>query len=104
MPPMKTDGDWLTNGVGELYIGMADGGYVPFCGFPVFEEGYTMTNEAAKQFKLKPPDTDMTFTCTANIKFTRGLLKLLYTGRRLRQEIRKKEKERRRRLKEGHND
>ena len=106
MPPKETDGDWLTGGIGKLYIGTHDGGYVPYGGFPVIEEGYTIvTDEEVKRYNFNPSDfTDMTFTATADIRFTRRLLKMLYTWRELRRQIRRMEKERRKRLKEGQHD
>ena len=89
MPPKETNGDWLC------------GGFVPYDDFPVIGEGFIMTDEEVKQYECNPPDfTNMTFTATGYIKFTRRLLKIVYTGRRLRREIRKLEKERRKRLKE----
>lgn len=101
MPPKETNGDWLSGGVGKLYIGTPSGGFVPYDAIPVIEEGFIMTDEEGKQYEFYPSDfTDMTFTATASIRFTRRLLKMIYTGRRLRREIRRMEKERRRRLKE----
>lgn len=101
MPPKETNGDWLPGSVGTLYIGTPSGGFVPYDAIPVVEEGFIMTDEEVKQYKFYPTDfTDMTFTATADIRFTRRLLKMVYTGRRLRREIRKLEKERRKRLKE----
>lgn len=101
MPPKETNGDWLSGGVGKLYIGTPSGGFVPYDAFPVIEEGFIMADEEVKQYKSYPTDfTDMTFTATGYIRFTRRLLKMVYTGRKLRREIRKLEKERRKRLKE----
>ena len=48
--------------------------------------------------------SNWTFTAQAEIKLTRKILKLLYTGRELRRQIRKQEKERRRKLKEGNGE
>ena len=45
--------------------------------------------------------SNWTFTAQAEMRITRMMLKLLYTGRELRRQIRKQEKERRKRLKEG---
>lgn len=105
MPPKETNGDWLSGGVGKLYIGTQSGGFAPYDAIPVIEEGFIMTDEEVKQYKFNPSDfTDMTFTATADIRFTRRLLKMVYTGRRLRREIRKLEKERRKRLKEVSGD
>ena len=101
MPPKETNGDWLSGGVGKLYIGTPSGGFVPYDGIPVIEEGFVMTDEEVKQYKFYPSDfTDMNFTATADIRPTRNLLKLVYTGRELRRAIRRMEKERRKRLKE----
>ena len=105
MPPKETNGDWLSGGVGKLYIGTPSGGFVPYDAIPVIEEGFIMTDEEVKQYKSYPTDfTNMIFTATAEIRFTRRLLKMFYTGRRLRREIRKLEKERRKRLKEVSGD
>lgn len=104
MPPKETDGDWFTGGVGKLFIGTPSGGFVPYDAIPVIEEGFIMADEEPKQYKFNPSDfTDMTFTATADIRFTRNLLKMVYTGRRLRRAIRELEKKRRKRLKEGEN-
>ncbi len=101
MPPKETNGDWLSGGVGKLYIGTQSGGFVPFDAIPVIEEGVIMTDEEAKQYKFYPTDfTNIIFTATADIRPTRNLLKLVYTGRELRRRIRRMEKERRKRLKE----
>ena len=101
MPPKETNGDWLSGGVGKLYIGTPSGGFVPYDAIPVVEEGFIMADEEVKQYKLYPTDfTNMTFTITGHIRLTHRLLKMIYTGRRLRREIRKLEKERRKRLKE----
>ena len=101
MPPKETNGDWLSGGVGNLYIGTPSGGFVPYDAIPVIEEGFIMADEEVKQYKFCPTDfTNMTFTATADIRFTRKLLKMLYTGRELRRAIRRMEKERRKRLKE----
>ena len=60
-----------------------------------------MTDEEVKKYKFNPSDfTDMNFTATADIRPTRKLLKLIYTGRELRRAIRRMEKKRRKRLKE----
>ena len=105
MPPKETNGDWLSGGVGKLYIGTPSGGFVPYDAIPVIEEGFIMADEEGKQYKFYPSSfTDMTFTATANIRFTRKLLKMLYTGRELRRAIRRMEKERRKRLKEVSGD
>jgi hypothetical protein len=102
MPPKETNGDWLSGGVGELYIGTPSGGFVPYDAIPVIEEGFIMADEEGKQYKFYPSDfTDMNFTATGTIRITRTLLKMIYTGRSLRRAIRKLEKERRKRLKEA---
>lgn len=101
MPPKKANGDWLSGSVGTLYIGTPSGGFVPYDGIPVVEEGFIMADEDVKQYKFNPSDfTDMNFTATVDVRITRNLLKMVYTGRRLRRAIRKLEKERRKRLKE----
>ena len=48
--------------------------------------------------------SNWTFTVQTELKITRNMLKLLYTGRELRRQIRKQEKQRRRRLKEGQHE
>jgi len=98
MPPKETNGDWLSGGVGKLYIGTPSGGFVPYDGIPVIEEGFIMADEEVKQYKFNPSDfTDMNFTATGTIRITRTLLKMIYTGRSLRRAIRKLEKERQKR-------
>ena len=46
--------------------------------------------------------SDWTFEVQTELKITRGMLKLIYTGRELRRQIRRTEKQRRKRLKEVH--
>ncbi len=117
MPPKETDGDWLTGGIGELYIGTPDGGYVPYDGFPVIEEGYIMTDivtdEEVKRYNFSPIGD---FSFTAKIKLShktqiemarrmKAITKILkrfnnVMRRFIRTEKRLKEQERRKRLKE----
>ena len=80
------DGEWHT-------IDLNSTRFVPYEEFPL-----PKVTETVYHFNDL---SNWTFTANMELKMTRAMLKLLYTGRELRRQIRKAEKERRRRLKEG---
>lgn len=81
------DGEWRT-------IDLNSTRFVPYEEFP-----FPKVTDTVYHFNDL---SNWTFTANMELlKMTRAMLKLLYTGRELRRQIRRAEKERRRRLKEG---
>ena len=83
------DGEWHT-------IDLNSARFVPYEEFPLLK----VTDTVCHFNDL----SNWTFTANMDLKMTRAMLKLLYTGRELRRQIRKAEKNRRRRLKEGQHE
>ena len=123
MPPKETNGNWLVNSsTGKLYLRESDGGFVPFGAIREVHHEDILTHEEAERFKYDFAPSDLigkTYTFSATIRLphkdqiavarmVRAVIKILRRYNNVMRRIirtmkRQTEKERRRRLKEGHN-